>query len=241
MLQILPVYDKIKASERERMMKMSAPINSQKESLSIEAYKEQSNKMRKRILIILAVAVAAIILLFGAILLIEKLTAPKQPDLPEYEFYPTYQGNIMEYQPYLELDRQVYYSEHGVTQSITDENKQDFDASVLFLYDYIQCIITGDHVRYNQMFAPSYFEECQMQGAFSPQMLYNIVITLDSTLQDGKGGKLITYQLDYMFFQNDGTFRRDVDSNASRPQKITVRVADDGTVLIEKLITNYIS
>ncbi len=211
------------------------------EQEKMEQLKVQSNKMRKKLIVILIAVASAILVLLLAVLLIEKLTAPKLPEIPDYEFYPTYQGNIMEYDRYLDLDRQVYYSEFGMTTSITDENREEFDASVLFLYEYIQCIIAGDSERYNRFFSQSYFKDCDPQAPFTPQMLYRIAITYRSTEEDTSGDKLITYQLDYMLFENDGTFRRDVESDASRPQHVTLRISPDGSIEIEKLVTNYIS
>ena len=210
------------------------------EQEKIAELQAQSRKMRKKMIVVLSVVIAVILLLVIAILVINKLTAPKTPDLPDYEFYPTYQGNIMEYDRYLDLDRQVYYSEMGTTTSITEENREEFDPAVLFLYDYVQSIIAGDHTRYNQFFSDSYFKECDPQTPFSPQMLYRIVITYQSTEEEA-GDKLITYRLDYMIFENDGTFRRDIESDASRPQIVTLRVTPNGEIAIEKLITNYIS
>ena len=60
-------------------------------------------------------------------------------------------------------------------------------------------------------------------------------------LSESKQGeeRLITYRLEYMIHRNDGTFRRDVGSDASRPQDITVRVGTDGKILIERLVTIY--
>ena len=207
----------------------------------IDALKAQSKGMRKKLIIALSAVVGAIAVLMLTLLLIERLTAPKLPEIPEYEFYPTYQGNIMEYDKYLDLDRQVYYSELGTTTSITDENRDEFDPSVLFLNDYIQSIIAGDSVRYNGFFSQSYFEECEAQAPFTPQMLYRIVVTYLATEEDASGSKLITYQLEYMIFENDGSFRRDIGSDASRPQHLTLRVLPDGSAEIEKLVTNYIS
>ena len=205
-----------------------------------DALKTQSKGMRKKLVVALIAVTAAILVLVLVLFLIESLSRPKLPELPEYEFYPTYQGNIMEYDRYLDLDRQVYYSEMGTTTSITEENREEFDPAVLFLYDYVQSIIAGDHTRYNQFFSDSYFKECDPQTPFSPQMLYRIVITYQSTEEEA-GDKLITYRLDYMIFENDGTFRRDIESDASRPQIVTLRVTPNGEIAIEKLITNYIS
>ena len=56
---------------------------------------------------------------------------------------------------------------------------------------------------------------------------------------DENGDKLVTYILEYMIYQNDGTFRRDVGSDAIRPQHVTLRVSPSGDMHIEKIVTIY--
>ena len=148
----------------------------------------------------------------------------------------------MENAEYLGLNRQVDYcadpSGYGLTMSITDENREEFEDSVLFLHDYIQTIIKGDAAAYNKLFNDKYFEDNEPKGAFSQQMLHEIDIRFMSESKEGEE-RLITYRLEYQIHRNDGTFRRDVDSDASRPQDITVRVGVDGSILIERVITYY--
>ena len=49
----------------------------------------------------------------------------------------------------------------------------------------------------------------------------------------------MTYLLEYMIFQNDGTVHDDVDSDASLPRYVTLRVDREGKILIEKIVTKY--
>jgi hypothetical protein len=102
----------------------------------------------------------------------------------------------------------------------------------------MQTIIKGDAVAYNKMFNAKYFEDNEPKDAFSQQMLHEIKIRFLSESKEGEE-RLITYRLEYMIHRNDGTFRRDVGSDASRPQDITVRVGTDGKILIERLVTIY--
>jgi hypothetical protein len=172
-----------------------------------------------------------------------ELKKRKGNEIREYEqseFSPTYQGDIMEYKKYLDLDRSVKYcadpSGYGMTQAITEENQKDFDAGVLFLRDYIQTIVAGDAEAYNACFSEAYFEHNDPQKSFTPQMVYGSVITYLSEQTDGDS-KLVTYKLEYMIFENDGSFRRDILSNASREQRVTLRLTPSGQITIEKLIT----
>ena len=205
---------------------------------------QEGSKRQKRVMLtVLACAVGVMALLLGTVALIG-LLGKDGGDVSQgdYEFYPVYEGDIMENEEYLGLNRHVEYcadpSGYGMTTSITDENREEYDDSVLFLYDYMQTIIKGDAVAYNKMFNAKYFEDNEPKDAFSQQMLHEIKIRFLSESKEGEE-RLITYRVEYMIHRNDGTFRRDVGSDASRPQDITVRVGTDGKILIERLVTIY--
>ena len=210
-----------------------------------EQLRSQSRKMKRRLILILTCVVGCLILISVLIKILDTVIGKDEIGVPDgtYEFYPTYEGNILENPDYLELNRQVSYcndpSGYGLTQSITDENRADFDANTLFLYDFLQTIIAGDASAYNACFHETYYKDNERKTSFSPQMLYNMEITYQSSESGESGDKLVTYLLEYMIYRNDGTFRRDIDSGASRPQYITLRVSADGSILIEKSITVY--
>ena len=215
--------------------------NEQKERY--EELKAQSQRLKKRILIIMVCVVGAVILLFALIKLLDRINE-RNVGVPEgtYTFYSPYQGDIMEYQPYIEKDRNVYYcanpSGYGEVRSIK-EGDDTIDANVWFLYDYLHTIIAGDSTAYNAYFNNTFFKDNDPKTSFSPQMLHNMNITYRSEEKDKNGEKLVTYLVEYMIHRNDGTFRRDVDSDASRPQYITLRVGADGTIKIERIVTVY--
>lgn len=217
------------------------PEQQQKERY--EALVANSKKMKKRILWIMAGVAAAILLMIGCILLIQSINAGNEgngqaPDL-NITFHEPYEGNIMENKDYLALNRWVYYCDdpygYGVTTAITEENRDGFDSGVLFLYNYIQTIIAGDHEAYNDCFNDAYFRKADPKDAFYPQMLYDIKILFYMR----ESADLVTYRLEYKIHRNDGTFRRDVESDASRYQLVTLRISDDGEISIERLITPH--
>ena len=48
----------------------------------------------------------------------------------------------------------------------------------------------------------------------------------------------VTYRVDYMIRKNNGTFRRDVGSDAIRPQYVVLLVSPDGSdIAIENVYT----
>ena len=137
--------------------------------MSYEDLLARSKKMKKRVITVVAIILAAMLLLIAAVwglsVLLQKTKKPPQFD---YEFYPTYEGDIMEYPAYLELQRDILYAESfdgmGYTTSITDENRDSFDEYVLFLCDYLQTIIAGDADAYNSFFSDGYLKEYGRQA-----------------------------------------------------------------------------
>ncbi len=216
------------------------------EDTEFEELRKGSKKINKKLLLILGCVVLGLALMLVLIGVLDRaLSDDDFVGVPEgtYEFCTTYPGDIMEYDEYLALDRQIDYcdipSGLGLTQSITEENRKDFDANVLFLYDHLQTIIAGDVAAYNACFNDTFFEANKKKTYFSPQMLYNMKITYSTAETAENGDKLVTYILEYMIYQNDGTFRRDIDSDASRPQHVTLRVPPNGDIRIERIVTKY--
>ena len=210
----------------------------------LQRYRTLASKNKKRIIIICAAVLVGIALLFGAVTLIEHLSN-RPPEIPEYNFhfYQPYRGDIMNYAPYLALDRQVYYCEDpsgdGLRTAVNEENLSEYDSKVLFLYLYFQTIIAGNTEAYNGYFNANYYKNAQPLEPFHPQMLYDMEIIYQGGEEAGAGEKLISYRISYRIHRNDGSFRRDIDSDASRDQTITLRVNAEGDITIERLVTHY--
>ncbi len=212
-----------------------------------EKWKKASQMTKKKILIAVSVIVGVLLLLFGIVRLVEWIAQKNANKLPEwdYDFYSVYEGDIYENKQYMSLDRQVYYcadpAGYGEEISISEENLLDFDAGVSFLYFYLQTIIAGDTERYNAYFNEKYYQSNEPQSNFSPQMLYDMHIRYVSENEQDGGGKLVTYSLRYCIHRNDGTFRRDIGSNMSREQLVTLRISateDDISIETIRLIVN---
>lgn len=232
-----------KKLEKEKGLEEDINLEEEKK-LEEGTAEQQAQRMKKKLISILCVMLGGLVLLFAAIVI---LSAREKKEVPGYEyedkdFYPTYEGNIMEYKEYLDLDRSVSYcadpAGYGETSTITEENRKDYGAEVLFLYDYLQTIIAGDATAYNACFNGNYYKNHKLRETFSPQMLYQCKITY---IDDGTDGadKLMVYRLEYMIFRNDGSFRRDIASDASRPQNVLLRVTPDGRISIENISTIY--
>ena len=205
---------------------------------------EQTRRMKKRILTVGMAVVAVLFLLFFVLWLVDWLAHRNAGVVNrDYEFYPPYDGDIMENAEYLELNRMIDYCNdpqgYGLRQSIVEENEEEFDASVLFLRDYLQTVIAGDATAYNTYFNDIYFENNEPKSAFYQQMLYNMAIYFESTEKQESGDTLTTYRLEYMIYRNNGSFHSDVGSDAILPRHVTLRISPDGTVKIERIRTSY--
>ncbi|MBE6554482.1 MAG: hypothetical protein E7666_09095 [Ruminococcaceae bacterium] len=211
-----------------------------------EAMREQSRKMRKKVLIALAVIVGAMVLILALILICDFLLTPQvDTNVPEgsFEFYPPYEGSIFFAEEYLALDRSFSYCNSptgdGLSIEISIENYDEFDPSVWFLYQYVQSITHGDAEKYNSFFNATYYRTQKPKADFNQQMVYNTTLYFVSEQSQNDGSRLITYRLEYMIHQNDGSFRRDVGSDGIRPQTLSVRILADGTMAIESLLTHF--
>ncbi len=201
-------------------------------------------KSKQKLILIIAAILGVMLLMLGAILLIERfvLSDRNAPADGKYEFYPPYNGDIQENEAYLELDRQVYYcndpSGYGVTESIDPTKKEDYPPEVMFLYDYLQAVIAGDAEAYRLCHNAAFLKKQELPAAFYPQMLHRMELRFMNEVKEGND-RLVTYRVSYLIFQNDGSFRRDIDSETMRPQDITLRISANGTVAIERSVTLY--
>lgn len=209
-----------------------------------EKMRAESQKMRKKVLITAAVILASLLaLLLGASVLVRAFR--KAPGIKEgtYKFY-SYPPSEKQVEYYQGLDRSVLYcynpSGDGLRETVTEENRGKFDASVLFLCDYLEAVIAGDFAAYRAFFSDQCWKENKeiCKQAFHPQMIYDTLITYRSTSNDG-ADRLICYQLEYRIHYNDGSFRRDIGSGISRPQYVTIRISPDGMMTIDRMQTVY--
>ena len=148
--------------------------------------------------------------------------------------------NIFENLQYVSKNRTIYYCDdsYGYEHSapITEENRTEYEAEVLFAEVYLNMVILGDETALRGMCSQSYLEKNSIPD-FTQQMLYDINIYAYRTEHLDDGGKLVTYKLMYKIMQNNGTYRRDVGSDGARPEYLVLRVSADGTsIKIEDIL-----
>ncbi len=229
---------------RSQEVREAPEQNRAAELAELEHMRRSSKKMKKKVLLVIGGVLLTMLLIFGVIRLLETL-GKKPAGIPDgtYKFYSPYEGDIMQNREYLGLNRAVCYCANpngmGLTESIHAENRGQFSADVLYLHDWIQTIIAGDADAHNACLNATYRKDNELKTSFSPQMLYNILITYQESVTEADGDRLVTYRLEYMILRNDGTYRRDIGSRMSRPQDITLRVTKGGEISIERIVTRY--
>ncbi len=167
---------------------------------------------------------------------------PKQEQPPEKElhFYPVTDINIFESGRYHESDMVISYCADpngmGLTEAITDADRASFDVGVQFLEIYLKTVISGDNETYRTFFTEEYLRTHELPS-FTQQMLYKMCIYYCATERLNGGMTRVTYRLDYMIRENNGSFRKDVGSDAIRPQFAVLLIDAEGNVQIENLYT----
>lgn len=213
--------------------------SSKPEKNVFENIAEQNKKMRKKLLIALVATVGVIALLI-TVLLVIKACQEKNDDfsLPDSYFYPTYQGDIFEYTDYLEKRPDViYYCEDPDGYGRTTDNLDDFPLEALYLRDFLEIMMHADVDAYNNCFNEIYYKNHKRQAAFSQQMIYAAEIRFASEEKNANCERTVTYYLRYKLYENDGSLRRDVGSDAVVPMKVVLRVTPAGEISITEWVT----
>ncbi len=208
---------------------------------------EKLNKQKRGIIIafaaMLAVVVVAYVIVPGIAKLAEYIESRNDDgyksdymdDIKSLSFYPAdYNENIFEDEEYMGLNRYLSYTKGSDTYTITDDDYSRYDITVGFFAEYFDSVINGEYETYNNYFTEEYFEENSNKTRFTPQKLYDINVKFKST-STVDGATSYIYYVTYKIFENNGTFRNDIESNSERMLVYELYVYDDDTVLI-----NYI-
>ncbi len=197
--------------------------------------REDTQKIKKIILLSFAGMLLFVVLFYTGAYLIDKYATSSNPgDKNNYNptnqtitFYtPDYNEDIYKDSYYIGLDRNIYYYDPGtgLTTTISEADYYNFNEGVRFMHDFVNHIIAGDSEEYNECFSLDYYLEDgnEEKDSFTMQKLYNIKITKVSETTGTGAGDIYIYMLEYMIHKNNGTFRTDMGSDASRTQYITI-------------------
>lgn len=209
---------------------------------------EEKRKKQKKAIVIAFSAMLAVILVWYAVIPgVEYIAAAiKESQKDEYtsdymdhikslRFYPAdYNEDITKDSEYMEKNRYIAYTKGNDTYIITDGDYSGYDSTVEFFARYFDTVINGRYEEYDSYFTEGYFEEQTNKERFTPQKLYDIEIKFisTSTVEDAIS---YIYYVDYKIFENNGTFRNDIESDASRTLVYELYAYEDENILI-----NYI-
>lgn len=146
-------------------------------------------------------------------------------------FYdPDWETDIFTLERYLDKNRYITFKEGGFSVMMVDEAYNEYGVCVEFLAEYLEALMQGNAEVLNGFYSSDWLDSNGRYDKFTMQKLYDMVIEfIVSTDTEGPDGRAITeyvYKISYKILENDGTFRSDIESDASRPQFFTV--VDDG-------------
>ena len=198
------------------------------------AARESTRRLKRTMIVVLVVMVAFALVVVPLINFLDGLqnggTATeetKQPSSSIIFVTPDYEYNIMNDAGYLDLNRRIYHCDErsGLTEELTDKNIAGYGPAAIVLRDAINAIIAGDADAYNALFSDNYYANHDPEEPFTMQRLYDIKITkVSESQQSGEKGKYTQYEyeVEYKIRKNNGTFRTDIGSDASRKQYFVI-------------------
>lgn len=139
---------------------------------------------------------------------------------------------------YMQLDRSVHYKNGGLSVMVLEEEMNDYNDAVSFFVEYFETIVAGDVDTYNSYFSDEYYDIYEPYSLFAPQMIYDIEVEQLTETINSDGTTDWTFNVKYKIYKNDGTFRNDIPSDASKTLYYELSTDKNGNVLID-YITYY--
>jgi len=153
-------------------------------------------------------------------------------------YYPAnYEQNIYENQIYMSYNRDLIFSTSKDEQIFNYETDyESASAECKFFLDYFHTVIEGDYTKIQEFYTEDYFET---EPKFTMQMIYEPYVVFNSSQEetvDGKEIKVFNFYVRYKIYQNNGTFRKGVASNAAIPQIYQLIQGEDEKYLIRNVL-----
>lgn len=202
--------------------------------------KKRKKRMIVAIIIVSVLAVISYILLENPKIfereVDSKVTSMYSDKLYSYNFYPTdYDLDVTANEWYMQLDRAVHYKNGPLTVMIYDDELDSYNKAVQFFVQYFKTIVAGDADTYNTYFTDAYFEKNDPYERFAPQMLYDIEVEQLSETSNEDGTMNWSFNVKYKIYQNDGTFRNDLPSDAAKKLRFELIGDTQGNVKIDNI------
>ena len=197
----------------------------------------KSQNSRKKVAVTFIIIVLSLGLISGVLLVVfdflEK-TKEKDPtnmysdELHSYIFEtPDYGLDVTTVDEYMELDRLLYYKD-GAEEFGLDRDFEKYGKPVAFFKEYFDTAIAGKWEDYNKMFTEHYYESNKPRNQFAPQMIYDMHITKLWQKIDDDGTDRYAFDVSYRIYKNNGTFRNDIESGASKTLYFELVETDEG-------------
>lgn len=202
------------------------------------------NRMKKRIILFFTAICLILAAAYGGMALYAHFRdIPEEDDASsatKFNFYDAdWDEDIYADAGYMELNRYISVSDGAVKTVLEQDNYAEYGDTVVFLAGYIQTIIDGDHEAYNACFSEEYWKTHEKQNIFTPQKVYNVLLTKceeETVTENGESYTAYTYLVEYMIYRNNGTFRRDIGSDAIGPQYL-ILTDRDHTIKIDNILS----
>jgi len=203
--------------------------------------KKTKNKNKHKVItlgVIVVLALSILALVCGAAFLIDrrlqaKRNQPEQFNTENYIYhFPDWEENIWEDEDYMEKDCTIFFQNGAETYPLADVGDEGKGAS--FFADYINAIIKGDHEALNRMYTSEYTDKNGYFEPFTMQKVYNVLVSYKGRAEGiERYGEAEVFDLSYYIMKNNGTFRRDIPSDASRTQIVYLVSTDEGYKIVE--------
>ncbi len=173
----------------------------------------------------------------------EWLTPSIKDDRPILDFCePDWESDILNDEEYLALRGDILYAPNdSVTVAVAKGEYLSMGGKgLLFMANYTEAVINGDHEALNAMFSEEYYKKNKPYSDFTQQRLYNIKIKKyhykdpkyeDSYISDEY--YIISYKID----KNDGLFRDDIGQKSELAQIFKLLIYPDGTIEIDSVVS----
>jgi hypothetical protein len=154
---------------------------------------------------------------------------------------PNYSENIFEDAEYMAQNRYLRYTEGPLSTLITDENYAQYGDAVVLLHNYLESIIAGDADSLPGYFTDDYKKKNTLPEKFTMQKIYDAEIEFRSrnVINKGEPDQITRFEyiVRYKIMDNNGTFRRDVGSDAAVPEIFEVLLYDSTDEILINSIT----
>lgn len=193
-----------------------------------ENRKREPMSPKKKVKIIIAALIGMLVLCAVLVAVLNALDGRNKgderetlPPIDEWLLHETYDEDfdIMEYEEYLELDRNIYLNNKssGVMQSVSDDDKDLFGEGFSVIYRVIEAIREGDNITYNRYMGADFLKKKD----FTQQQIYSITVVPESSggvNEDGTVYNEYIFTVTYRIHENNGSYRNTIESDVSRPQ-----------------------